>query len=97
MDEYVTTSSRRIFHMGAILFENKLCLTETNSKKSFLSIDLKDSFRSLNELPLIQDTGPFCSLKISIRSPLIRLSLSESSLACEVFRTMINIDKVIKP
>ena len=58
MVEDVTTSSGRLFHVGTTLFENKLCLTETDWEKSFLSLDLKDSLQILNELPLTPDAGP---------------------------------------
>ena len=55
MVEDVTTSSERLFHVGTTL----LCLTETECEKPFFSLDLKDSLRSLNELPMTPDAGPF--------------------------------------
>ena len=58
----VTKSSVRLFHVGTTLFEKKFCLTETDWEKSFLSFDLKDFLRSLNELPLTPDDGLVRSL-----------------------------------
>ena len=46
--EDVATSSGRLFYVGTTLFEKKLCLTETDWEKSFLSLDLKDSLRILS-------------------------------------------------
>ena len=56
-DEEVTTSSGRLFHFGTTLFKKKLCLTVTDWEQSFLSLDLKDSLRILNELPPTPDVG----------------------------------------
>ena len=54
MVDDVTTSSGRLFHVGTTLSR----LTEMEWGKSFFSLDLKDSLRSLNELPLTPDAGP---------------------------------------
>ena len=58
MVEDVITSSGRLLYVGATLFEKKLCLTETDWEKSFLSLDLKDSLLILNKLPLTSDAEP---------------------------------------
>ena len=58
MVEDVTASSGRMFHVDTTLFEKKLCLTEIDLDKSFLSLDMKDSLPILNDLRLTPDAGP---------------------------------------
>ena len=57
MIEDVTTSFRRIFHVGTTLFGKKLCLTKMDWEKSFLSLDLKEPLPSLNDLLVTPDAG----------------------------------------